>query len=139
MYLLAAFILQIFFIKILELIQSYEDKLHFQDQNGSLFLNKIFLAQAVVITVIYLLALFIVQSYRRFRIMRMYHFWVQNGQFAPNFLWKIITIILMYLRTPFIVLNLKKILPADPELWGCAIFWPNIAHFPKWEFFQKTC
>ena len=61
-YLLAAFILQIFFKKILELIQSYEDKYHFQDQNGSFVLNKDFLAQTVVITFIYLLALFIVQN-----------------------------------------------------------------------------
>ena len=34
---------------------------------------------------------------------------------------------------------LKKILTVDPELWGCTIFGPKIAHFPKWEFFQKTC
>ena len=32
------------------------------------------------------------------------------------FFWKIITIILIYLLAPFIVQNLKKILPADPEL-----------------------
>ena len=66
MYLLATFILQFFFKKILELIQSYEDKHHFQEQNGSFFLNKNFLAQAVVITFIYLLALFIVQNLKKF-------------------------------------------------------------------------
>ena len=26
-----------------------------------------------------------------------------------------------------------------PELWGRTIFGPNMAHFTKWEFFQKTC
>ena len=70
--------------------------------------------------------------------MRMHHFWAQNGPFAPNnFFWKIINIILIYLLAPFIVQNFKKILPADPELWGCTIFGPKMAHFPKWEFFRK--
>ena len=78
-------------------------------------------------------------SYSRSRVMTMHHFWTQYGPFAPNkFFWKII-IILIYLLAPFIVQNLKKILPADPELWGCAIFGPKMTHFPKWEFFQKTC
>ena len=36
--------------------------------------------------------------------MRMQHFWVQNGPFAPNkFFSKIINIILIYLVAPFIV------------------------------------
>ena len=48
------------------------------------------------------------------------------------FFWKIINIIFIYLLAPFIVQNFKKILPADPELWGCAIFGPKMAHFPKW-------
>ena len=79
-------------------------------------------------------------SYSGSRVMRMCHFWAQNGPFAPNnFFWKIINIILIYLLAPFIVQNFKKILPADPELWGCAIFGPKMTHFPKWEFFQKTC
>ena len=33
----------------------------------------------------------------------------------------------------------KKILTANPELWGCTIFGPKMAHLPKWEFFQKNC
>ena len=36
---------------------------------------------------------------------------------------------------PFIVQNLK-ILTADPELWQCAISWPNIDHLPP-IFFLK--
>ena len=60
MYLLAPFILQNFFKKILELIQSYEDKHHFRDQNGPFVLKKKILVQTIVITFIYLLALFIV-------------------------------------------------------------------------------
>ena len=71
---------------------------------------------------------------------------IQNYEDAPflgpkwsicpqtNSFWKIINIILIYLLAPFIVQNLKKILPADPELWGCANFGPKMAHFPIWEF-----
>ena len=85
-------------------------------------------------------AKFTKNSYSRSWVMRMCHFWAQNGPFAPNknFFWKIINIILIYLLAPFIVQNFKKILPADPELWGCAIFGPKMAHFPKWEFFSEN-
>ena len=34
----------------------------------------------------------------------------------------------MYLMTPFILQNLIKILRANPESWGCAIFGPKMAH-----------
>ena len=34
----------------------------------------------------------------------------------------------MYLWAPFILQNFKKILSADPELGGCAIFGPKMAH-----------
>ena len=72
--------------------------------------------------------------------MRIHHFWAQNGPFAPNkcFFWKIINITLICLLAPFVVQNFKKILPADPELWGCAILGPKIAHFPKWEYFSEN-
>ena len=65
--------------------------------------------------------------------MRMHNFWAKNGPYAPNFFLKIINIILIYWLASFIVQNFKKILPADPELWGCAIFGPNVVHLPKWE------
>ena len=45
--------------------------------------------------------------------------------------WKINKIILIYLLAPCIVQNLKKILPADPELGGCAIFGPKMVRLPK--------
>ena len=41
MHLLPPFILQIFYKRILELIQSYEDVCHFLDQNSSTVLNKV--------------------------------------------------------------------------------------------------
>ena len=103
------------------------------------------MVHTIIITFIYLSALFIGQNLKknsnsRSRIMRMCHFWAQNGPFAPNkiFFWKIINIILIYLLAPFIVQNFKKILPADPELWGCTIFGPKMAHFPKWELFSEN-
>ena len=128
------------------MIQSYEDKHHFRDQNGSFVLNKNVLVQTIVITFIYLSALFIVQNFKKILTADPELWWC--AIFGPKmvhlpqaffFFEKIITIILIYLLAPFILQNLKKNLPADPELWGCAVFWPKMAHFPKWQFFQKTC
>ena len=45
------------------------------------------------------------------------------------FLKKIININFIYLLFPFILQNFKKILRANPELWGCAIFGHRIAQF----------
>ena len=39
---------------------------HFRAQNGPFVLNKIFLVQSIIITFIYLLALFIVQNLKKF-------------------------------------------------------------------------
>ena len=70
----------------------------------------------------------------------MQNFWAQNGPFAPIVFWKIINIIFINLLAPIIVQNLKKILPADPELCGRTNFGPfKMTHFPKQEFFQKSC
>ena len=117
-------------------IQSYED-VPFSSPKWPLFLNKFFLVQTIIITFIYLLALFYCERFK---------FW-GYAIFGPRmvhlpqtqFFWKIINIILIYLLAPFIKQNFKKILPPDPELWGWVIFGPKMAHFPKWDFFQKTC
>ena len=64
----------------------------------------------------------------------MRHLSAENGPFVPSnffFFEKIIIIILIYLLAHFILQNLKKLLPADPELRGCAIFGPKMAHFHK--------
>ena len=107
--------------KFLGLIQSFEN-VPFWTQNGPFVMNKTFLAQTIIITLIYLLALFIVQNLKKFVP------WIQSYEDAPFlgpkwsicpkqiFFWKIINIILIYLLAPFIVQNFKKILPADPEL-----------------------
>ena len=47
-------------------------------------------------------------------------------------------IIFIYLLTPIIVQNFKKILTADPELWECTIFGPKIGHLPKQELFSQS-
>ena len=72
--------------------------------------------------------------------MRICHFRAQNDPFALNkkSLVQAINIIFIYLLAPFIVQSFKKILTADPELWGCAIFGPKMAHLPKREFFHTT-
>ena len=63
--------------------------------------------------------------------MRMRHFWTQNGSFAPNKIF--FRKLLKSFSSTYYSLSLckifKKILPADPELWGCAIFGPKMAHF----------
>ena len=51
-----------------------------------------------------------------------------KDQIVPNesFSWKTTNKIFMHLLAPFILQNFKKILRANPELWGCAIFEPKI-------------
>ena len=66
MYLLAFFILQNVFKKILELIQSYEDVRHFWAQNSPFVQNKNFLVQTIVITFIYVLVLSTGQNLKKF-------------------------------------------------------------------------
>ena len=107
------------------------------------------------------MALFIVQNLKK--ILQ----WIQNydyapflgpkGPFAPNknfsrkpdnepclfslflFFLKIITIILIYLLTLFFVQNLKKILPADPELWKMCNLWAHSGHlFPQIRIFSEN-
>ena len=41
-------------------------------------------------------------------------------------------------KWPFLLCKIKKkILPVDPQLWGCATFWPKMTHVAKSEFFKK--
>ena len=69
--------------------------------------------------------------------------WPQNlkDQIAPNefFSRKTTNKIFMYLLAPFILQNFQKILRTDPELWGCAIFGPKMAHL-SWtkKFWYKS-
>ena len=110
MYLSAPFILQNF------------KKILRADLDGPFVMNKFFLVQTIIITFIYLLALFIVQNLKKFLQ------WIQSYDDVPFldpkwsiypkqfFFWKNTNITLIYQLVPFIVQNFKTILPADPEL-----------------------
>ena len=67
----------------------------------------------------------------------MCHFWAQNNPFILNKFFLVQTIIMtfIYLSNLFIVQNFKKILTADLELWGCAIFGTEMVHLPQTVFF----
>ena len=71
--------------------------------------------------------------------MRMCHFWAQNGPFVLNKqFFSTNHSYYFHLPTgPFHCPNFKKILTADPELWGCTIFRPKIVHLPQNNFFWK--
>ena len=72
------------------------------------------------------------------RTMAMHHFGDQNGPFAPpKFFFKIINIILIYLLAPFILQNLKKILPTDPELEDVQFLGPKWPISSNENFFRK--
>ena len=116
---------------------------HFWTQNDQFALNKIFLVQAIIITLIYLLALFTVENFKKF-------LWrIQSYEDVPFlgpkwstcpkqfFFWKL-SLSLSSTYQPLSFWQNFKILPADPALWGCAIFGPKMAHFPKWYFFSEN-
>ena len=82
---------------------------HFRAQNGPFVLNKFFLVQTIIITFIYLLALFIVQNLKKFlQPILSYEdmpFLGPKLSICPKqfFLGEIINIILIYLLAPFIM------------------------------------
>ena len=67
----------------------------------------------------------------------MCRFWAQNNPFILNKFFLVQTIIMtfIYLSNLFIVQNFKKILTADLQLWGCAIFGTEMVHLPQTVFF----
>ena len=70
---------------------------------------KIFIKKILVITFIYLLALFTVQNLKEFlQQIQNYDDALLGPKWSNNFFWKIITIILIYLLAPFIVQNFKN-------------------------------
>ena len=119
---------------------------HSRAQNGPFVLNKIFLVQIIIITFIYLLAStsfskIYKNSYSKSRVMRMGHFWAQNGPFAPPpkkiFFWKIINIILIYLSAPFIVQNFKKFFQQSQSYEDVQCLGPKWPISPNENFFRK--
>ena len=85
----------------------------FRVKNGPFVKNKIFLVQTIIITFIYVLALFIVQNLKKFsQRIQSYEdvpFLGPRWSIYPQFIfWKIINIILIYLLAPFIKQIFKK-------------------------------
>ena len=81
-------------------------------------MNKIFLVQTIIITFLYLLAIFIEQNLKKIltvdpELWGCAIFGPRMVHLPQKFFWRIINIILIYLLAPFIVQNFKKILPAD--------------------------
>ena len=97
--------------KFLGPIQNYED-VPFSGPKKPICHKQFFLVQTIIITFIYLLALFNVQNLKNFLQRNQNYedapFLAQNGPFAPNFFWKIINITLIFPLAPFIVQNFKK-------------------------------
>ena len=117
---------------------------HFWAQNDPFVLNKIFLVQTIIITFIYLLALFIVQNLKKFlQQIQSYEdapFLGPKWSICPKqiFFWKIINIILIYLLAPFIVQNLKKNSSSGSRVMRMRNFWAQNSPFPQMRiFFRK--
>ena len=117
---------------------------HFWDQNGPFVMNNFFWVQTIIITFIYLLALFIKQNLKKFlqqiQTYKDVPFLGPKWSICPNFFGvEIINILLVYLLAPFIVQNFKKFLPANPVM-RMHNFWAQNSPFPQMRFFfRKTC
>ena len=78
-------------------------------------------------------------SYSRSRVMRMCHFWIQNVPFAPNFFWKVINIIFIYLLALFIGQNFKKSFKRIQNYEEVEFLSPKWPISTNENFFQKIC
>ena len=114
---------------------------HFLAQNGPFVLNNFFLVQTIIITFIYLLALFIVQnlknSYSGSRIMRMRHFWAQNGPkqcfFLENYQFH------SHLPTsPFHSAKFEKNSSSGSRVMRMHNFWTQNGPFPQMRIFSEN-
>ena len=71
------------------------------------------------------------KSYSGSRVMRLHHFWVQNGPFAPNFFWKkIVNIIFIYNRSLSLRKNLENFLQ-QIQSYRMRHFWLKMVCLPK--------
>ena len=117
---------------------------HFQAQNVTFVLNKLFSVQTIIITFIYQLALFIVQNFKK--ILQ----WIQSYEDAPFlgtkwfiysnffFLEKIINIILIYPSAPFIVQNLKNNSYNGSRVMRMRHFWAQNDPFAQMRIFSEN-
>ena len=105
------------------------------DPDGPFVMNKIFLVQTIIITFIYLLALFNVLNFKKF-LLRIQScedvpFLGPKWSICPKFFfWKIINIILMYLLAHFDFLKKSK-----NHVFG--LFLTNFGHFCPMGIFSK--
>ena len=116
---------------------------HFRVQNGPFAFNNFFLVQTIVVSLIYLLVLFIVQNFKKFlqQIQRYddASFLCPKWTICPKqcFFGKL----LLSLSSTYQPLSLckfeKKVRPAYPEFSGCAIFRPKTATFPQMRIFFR--
>ena len=118
---------------------------HFRAQNGPFVMNKIFLVQTIIITFIYLLALFIVQNLKKFlQRIQSYEdvpFLGPKWSICPKqfFFWKIIKIILIYVLSSFIVQNFLKNSSSGSRVMKMRKFWTHNGPFAQTRnFFRKT-
>ena len=129
MYLIAPFILQ-----------NFSKMCHFRAQDGIFVLNKIFLEQTIIITFIYLLALFTVKNLRKFLLqIQSYedpHFWPQNGSFVPKFFWKIIYSHLLI--SHFHCVKVLKNSSSGPSVMRMCNFWAQNGPFPQIRIFSEN-
>ena len=128
MYLSAPFILQNFYKKILEMIQSYEDARHFRDQNNPFVLNKNFLLQTSTHPELWRCTIFgptVVHLPNFFY----FFFWGGGNYYYHSHL----------PISPFHCAKLKKNSSSRSRVMRMRKLWVQNGHFPKWDFFQKTC
>ena len=117
---------------------------HFCTPNIPFVPNKIFLVQNIIITFIYLFALFIVQKLKKFLQQ------IQSYEDAPflgpkwsicpkqKLFWKIINIILIYLLDPFNVQNIKRNSCSGFRVMRMHNFWVKNGPFSQMRiFFRK--
>ena len=115
---------------------------HFLAQNGTFVLKNFFLVQTIIITFIYLLALFIVQNLKKF-LQR-----IQNYEDVP-FLGPKWSKIMFFLEnyqihshvpaSPFHCARFEKNSSSGSRVMRMHNFGPKTVHFSKWESFQKIC
>ena len=113
---------------------------HFQVQNGPFVLNKIFLVQTIIITFIYLLALFILQNFKKFlQRIKSYEdvpFLGPKWSICPKqiFFLKVIGIILIYLLALPLCKILKKFFQRIQSYEDTQFLEPN-GPFPQMRIF----
>ena len=108
---------------------------HFQAQNGPFVINKFFWYKPLLLSSTKILK----KSYGGPRVMRMHHFWAQNGTFAPIFFGKLLISFSSTSMPPSLRKILKKFFQRihsyeDAQFWG-----PKWPISPNEKFFQKTC